>query len=419
MRLNLGRLIVYSTVHALYQERYAFRESMTDVVVQHLITEQKVRIRCKDYVKKIAVYKDRLAVQLPERVLIYSLSGPPEDAHDMQYRVTTRIGAKLECNLLVVTSEHVILCLEKKLQLYNLDGEKEREWVLEAVIRYIKVVGGPPGREGLLVGLKNGAIMQVLVDNPFLTQLIKHRASIRCLDLSAERRKLAVVDESAAVVVYDLATKGVIFEDANANSVAWNGDMESMLCYSGNGQLSIKTGDFPVTVQKLQGFVVGFQASKVFCLHLLAMQTIDVPQSSSMHNYLTRGDLPAAYKVACLGVTDSDWRALAMAALTSANLDIAKKALIRLRDVRLLDLLHSKQVGVKGGALEGSQLFLAEVLAFQVSGGPLWKRQNDLDRGLTMPFQWVGGLDGWKSSEVDGRVFGKRSCRFRVRKCGT
>ena len=30
---------------------------MTDVIIQHLITEQKVRIKTRDYVKKIAVYK--------------------------------------------------------------------------------------------------------------------------------------------------------------------------------------------------------------------------------------------------------------------------------------------------------------------------------------------------------------------------
>ncbi len=72
--------------------------------------------------------------------------------------------------------------------------------------------------------------------------------------------------------VFGGQTKEVNFEDKLASSVAWNTQMESMLCYSGSGMLNIKTANFPVHRQKLQGYVVGFQGSKVFCLHHLSMQ---------------------------------------------------------------------------------------------------------------------------------------------------
>jgi hypothetical protein len=45
------------------------------------------------------------------------------------------------------------------------------------------------------------------------------------------------------------------------------------------------------------------------------MQTIDVPQTTSMHCFLEKGDYEQAYKVACLGVTEADWKALGLAAL--------------------------------------------------------------------------------------------------------
>lgn len=37
--------LIFSTVHGLYKDRYAYRDSMTDVIVQHLITEQKGNVR--------------------------------------------------------------------------------------------------------------------------------------------------------------------------------------------------------------------------------------------------------------------------------------------------------------------------------------------------------------------------------------
>ena len=353
-------------MHGLYQDRYAHRDTMTDVIIQHLITEQKVRIKTRDYVKKIAVYKARLAIQLPDRVLIYETS--VDDAFDMHYKLREKVVRQLDCNLLVVTSQHLILCMERKLQLFNFKGKKVREWLLEAVIRYIRVVGGPTGREGLLIGLKNGCVYKIFIDNRFPVRLVQHSSPIRCLDLSSSRRRLAVVDESSRVYVYDLSSQAVQFEAANANSVAWNTEMEDMLCYSGGGQLSIKTGSFPLHTQSLQGFVVGFKGSKVFCLHFLTMQTIDVPQSASLYRYLELRDFERAYQVACLGVTEADWRELAVHALQQLQFPIARQAFIRIRDVRYIELLNKLDVQRRNPGADHSRdeaVFVADIAAFQ------------------------------------------------------
>ena len=65
--------------------------------------------------------------------------------------------------------------------------------MLESQIRYIKVVGGPPSREGMLVGLRNGQVFKIFIDNPFPILLLKQQASVRCLDLSARYACMCIV----------------------------------------------------------------------------------------------------------------------------------------------------------------------------------------------------------------------------------
>ena len=66
----------------------------------------------------------------------------------MSYACTRRIEQLLPCSLLVVTSHHIVLCSERRLQLINFEGTQEREWLLDSVIRYIKVGCGTGGRRG-------------------------------------------------------------------------------------------------------------------------------------------------------------------------------------------------------------------------------------------------------------------------------
>ncbi len=44
-----------------------------------------------------------------------------------------------------------------------------------------------------------------------------------------------------------------------------------------------------------------------------------------------------------VGITDSDWRLLALEALQGLNLDIARKAFIRILDLKFIELLNSME----------------------------------------------------------------------------
>ena len=52
--------------------------------------------------------------------------------------------------------------------------------------------------------------------------MIKQNTAVRCLDLNSSRKKLAVVDENNTLLVYDVRTKALLYQEPNANSVAWN-----------------------------------------------------------------------------------------------------------------------------------------------------------------------------------------------------
>lgn len=93
-----------------------------------------MRIKCRQLIKKLAVYESTIAIQLPERIIIYELSDD-SDPTDMNYKVKEKINIKIECSLLVLCSSNLILCQEKRLQSLSFSGQLEKEWFFESPIR--------------------------------------------------------------------------------------------------------------------------------------------------------------------------------------------------------------------------------------------------------------------------------------------
>lgn len=56
-------------------------------------------------------------------------------------------------------------------------------------------------------------------------------------------------------------------------------------------------------------------------------------------------DTSDAEGIACLGVTAGDWETLAHEALEALDIETAKKAFVRIRDLRYLNLISDIEVG--------------------------------------------------------------------------
>jgi intraflagellar transport protein 122 len=103
----------------------------------------------------------------------------------------------------------------------------------------------------------------IYIDNQFPVLIYQHDISIRSLDVSCNRKRLAVVDENHDISVIEIYPKNVIWKNEKAKSASLNWDIEDMIAYWYVGNAFIKTVDFPPTYEKING-VIGFRGTKVF-----------------------------------------------------------------------------------------------------------------------------------------------------------
>lgn len=100
--------------------------------------------------------------------------------------------------------------------------------------------------------------------------------SVRCLDISSLKEKIAVVSDHGVLSVFDLYTEEKLQEFQNVNSVTFNNSFEDIMCFSSGEYLAIKVGDFAEYRQKFSGLVMGHNESKVYCLNGSSIVTLEV-----------------------------------------------------------------------------------------------------------------------------------------------
>lgn len=354
--------MTFDAVHALYRDRYAYRENLTEIIIHHLITDRKVRIKCKDLVRRVSLYRNKLAVQLTDRVCIYESN--IEDSTDMHFRSKEKIilGDK-PCESIAVASQHLLFCSGAILELYSVDGKRQRIWQLESPVRYMRVDGGPEGREGVILGLDNGFVLKIYIDNPFPIDLTKIKSPVTSVSMSIYRTKVACVDSSNVLTITDLRTQEVVFTQNDVISACFNTEMDGMLCYTTTSYVMNVLSGLPSSFDDIKdksdgnkgisepqqqfttGFAIGFQGQKIYYLNRGLISWVDVPQGQNLQKALDQGDMYAAHTVACLGATEAEWKILAMRALRANCIPVAKASFARIKEIKYLTLIEAIERG--------------------------------------------------------------------------
>ena len=194
----------------------------------------------------------------------------------MKYKLYKKFFKKVGCSNFCLCAANILVANQNKLFSYTFTGELDHQWTFESSITSLLACGGASRRDLVLVGLKNGSVLKVFLDNSFPVLIYKLQVPIKRLDISMNKRKAAIVDENRNLSVVDLTTKEVIFSEMGVDGVAFNCDFEDLIAYSGKGLLFVKCSTFPPLNQKIQGDVIGFKGCKLFLLNESALQTIDI-----------------------------------------------------------------------------------------------------------------------------------------------
>lgn len=75
------------------------------------------------------------------------------------------------------------------------------------------------------MGLSNGQVLKIFVDNSFPIQLYRATVGIVKCDINVSKKKLALLDINKNLIGYDLITQAQLFQELNVNSFAWNSDL--------------------------------------------------------------------------------------------------------------------------------------------------------------------------------------------------
>lgn len=103
-----------------------------------------------------------------------------------------------------ITSEHFILAGKDFVCALNFDGFNNTSWKFrDTFINCLKVIGGIPGAENILIGTQDGRVLVLKIGNRFAVEAVRHILPVVSVDINANRNLIFVIDSVGKLSVYD------------------------------------------------------------------------------------------------------------------------------------------------------------------------------------------------------------------------
>eukprot|EP00814_Leptocylindrus_danicus_P000369 CAMPEP_0116008550 /NCGR_PEP_ID=MMETSP0321-20121206/2921_1 /TAXON_ID=163516 /ORGANISM="Leptocylindrus danicus var. danicus, Strain B650" /LENGTH=1074 /DNA_ID=CAMNT_0003477377 /DNA_START=331 /DNA_END=3552 /DNA_ORIENTATION=+ len=403
-------------VQSIYKSTYACRcTNLTDILIQDLAKDQKVKIECKDDIQMVAVFRDIVALLLSDCAVYVYESSRPSETFGLSYELKHKVR-DVECDVLAVASKHIFTSCKKTLKQCDFNGRIMRKWELEMPVCVLRVYGGCSGSECIIAGMCNGEIKKVFPTDVQPKHLLTHSHSVRSINFSIRRQYVALIDdENQQLFIYDSKTKKTLFKHDQVDSAVFNGQLDEILCFSSQGRVLMNCNlIISLEIDGIEG-VVGFIGSKVYFLQDgLVTSAMVISFSDSVKKLTDAKKFSQAYKVACLGVSERDWKTLALAAMAEFELTIAQRSFGNARDLTFAHLIDNFNQQMKQcvGDLELDQLkgvFNAEIAAIRGDfrgAANLFAKNGEIDRAVELMID----LKKWE----DAKSYASQSKTFKM-----
>uniref|UniRef100_A0A8D8X4M2 Intraflagellar transport protein 122 homolog n=1 Tax=Cacopsylla melanoneura TaxID=428564 RepID=A0A8D8X4M2_9HEMI len=414
--------VEFSPLYHVHREMVVSRVNLTEVRVSNVMSSSMVNIKCSDCVHAVFIYKNKLGVQMNDKVVVYEIY--QAEITGMHARILKKIRHNLKAKLRGICATHFLMEEEDRLECYNFEGNMEREWHFpQAKISCVRVIDGVPGKECFLVAFHTGLVMKLFLHISFGSELLNAGKYITELHLNESGDQLACMTNTRLLYVYSLMKDTPqLYHEMYVDSVAWNSQAQDMFCYTSDSKLSIRTGTFPPHQQTLSGKVLCLMGSKLFVLKPLTydIELIQIALSIPMYQYIENTLYTEAYSLACLGVTSEDWKCLAMAAAESFEFNVALKCFRKLQMLRPIDLISAHLSSPKKVDEREQCVLLGDLLALDgkfKEAAKLYMKGEQGHKAVTMysdlrMFDLAQEYLGAESKNVDQKLLLKKKAEW-------